>query len=129
MPADMVRLPDGRMVPDNRDRGLLMLAWSKGRQVAVVSRGQMAGMTVAEVAHEVGVSVDFARDALMDGEIPSGAGRAGRKITDETIARRRAAGIPERLVTLTLPEIARELGISQNQLNSAIYRGGPKVRT
>lgn len=127
MPADMVKLPDGRRVPDNRDRGLLMLAWSNGRQVAVVSRGELVGMTPAEVADELGVSVDFARDALLDGVIPKSAGRAGRRVTDETIARRLAAGIPERLVTMTLPEIARELGVSQNQLNSAIYRGGPKV--
>lgn len=128
MPADMVRLPDGRRVPDNRDRGLLMLAWANGRQVAVVSRGEFAGMTPAEVAELRGVSVDFARDSLLDGAIPEGTTRAGRKVTDETIRRRRAAGVPERLVTLTVPEIARELGISQHQLNSAIYRGGPKVK-
>lgn len=128
MPADMVRLPDGRRVPDNRDRGLLMLAWANGRQVAVVSRGEFVGMTPAEVAELRGVSVDYARDSLLDGEVPKGASRGGRKVTPETIQRRRAAGIPEHLVTLTIPEIARELGIPQHQLNSAIYRGGPKVK-
>lgn len=128
MPADMVKLPDGRRVPDNRDRGLLMLAWANGRQVAVVSRGELTGLTPAEVAELRGVSVDYARDILLDGEIPRGGSRAGRKITDETIRRRLAAGIPEHLVKKTIPEIASELRIPQHRINSAIYRGGRKVK-
>lgn len=127
MAADMVLSGDGHRVPDNRDRGLLMLAWSNGRQIACVSRGEFTGLTPGEVAEKLGLSVEYTRERLLDGEIPERPRPGGRKITDETIARRRAAGVPEHLVHKTLPEIARELRVSQHKLNSAIYRNGSKV--
>lgn len=127
MAADMVPGRDGYRVPDNRDRGLLMLAWSNGRQIACVSRGEYTGLTPVEVAEKLGLSVEYTRERLLDGEIPTPSRGGGRKITAETIARRRAAGVPEHLVLKTLPEIARKLGVSQHKLNSAIYRGGAKM--
>lgn len=127
MPADMVQRA-GRRVPDNGDRGLMMLAWKGGRPVQCVSRGEYIGMTPMEVAGVLGLSVDEVRAKLLDGEIPSARTRRGRPLGDEALRRRRRAGVPEHLLHETVPTIARELGVSQGQVSSAIYRNGQALR-
>lgn len=120
----MIRTADGRLVPDNLDRGLWMLAWSRGRPVQCVSRGVYAGMTAPEIAERVGCSIDHVRACLTDGEIPRRPPTPGRKISEEAIERRRRAGIPEHLLHHPAHAIARELGVSENHVTSAIYRNG-----
>lgn len=114
-------------MPDTRPRGLLVPAWRKSHAALVVCHGRFQGMTVPEVAQEVGCSLDVARASLIDGVEPEVPQSRGRKVTPETLERRRAAGIPEHLLHKSIAEIARALGRTQHQVNSAIYRNGPKL--